>query len=113
MMRATRGRDPSFPPGCPLLSWPDSSEAFTLVQNGHRGPGDDFFCWKFRVWYNLEDCVFRHTYRTTPECAACGQGASNTRLVRHKPEPPRWVRILSVDESVRPRERRRMEAAHR
>ncbi len=63
-----------------------------------RAPRDDFFCWKFRVWYNLDDCVFRHVHRTTHDCADCEQGAGNVRLVSRTPDAPRWVRLLSVDD---------------
>ncbi len=83
------------------------------MSDGLRGPGDDFYCWKFRVWYNLDDCIFRHSFRTTPECAACEQGASNARLTRRRLEPPKWVRILSVGSHTPPRDRHRVEAAHR
>ncbi len=63
------------------------------MDTGPRGPRDDFFCWKFRVWYNLRDCTFRHYYATHPECADCDQGASNLRLLKRVPEKPRWMEI--------------------
>ncbi|RMG45189.1 MAG: hypothetical protein D6718_08250 [Acidobacteria bacterium] len=66
------------------------------MTSGARGPRDDFFCWKFRVWYNLEDCAFRHAYGTTEDCAACEQGAANLKVLGSPPPPPRWAEILSV-----------------
>jgi len=50
----------------------------TLLQEG-KGPRDDFFCWKFRIWYPSEDCTYRHTHRTYHGCAGCFQGRMNQR----------------------------------
>lgn len=66
------------------------------MEGGSRGPRDDFFCWKYRVWYSLEDCVFRHAWRTTADCALCGQGAANLRLMGKVPPRPRWAEVLSL-----------------
>ncbi len=63
------------------------------MNGGPRGPRDDFFCWKFRVWYNLRDCVYRHAFETHPDCADCPQGASNLRLLGRVPAPPRWAAV--------------------
>ena len=68
------------------------------MDSGPRSPRDDFFCWKFRVWYNLRDCSFRHGWRTHPECANCPQGAANLRLLGRIPEPPRWAEVLTMDD---------------
>ncbi len=67
------------------------------MDGGPRGPRDDFFCWKFRVWYNLRDCVYRHAFKTHPECAECGQGELNLKLLGRVPAPPRWAEIARVD----------------
>ena len=48
----------------------------------HRGPGDDFFCLRFGVWYSSFDCAFRTKYDTCPGCAACEQGRFNFQ--RHR-----------------------------
>ncbi len=61
-----------------------------------RSPGDDFFCWKYRVWYPLEDCVFRHAWKTTADCAECEQGASNLKLLGRIPEKPRWTALVRL-----------------
>jgi len=66
------------------------------VTAGPRGPRDDFFCWKFGVWYNMQDCVRRHAWRTTAECAECSQGCGNLRLLGTVPPKPRWAEILSM-----------------
>ncbi len=68
------------------------------MDGGPQGPRDDFFCWKFRVWYNLRDCVFRHGWRTHPECANCAQGAANLKLLGQIPAPPRWAELLTMDD---------------
>ncbi len=67
------------------------------MQGGPRGPRDDFYCWKFRVWYVLADCAFRHHWQTTPDCADCSQGAANLRLLGAPPMRPRWAALLTVE----------------
>jgi hypothetical protein len=67
-----------------------------MVDRGPRAPHDDFFCWKYRVWYNLEDCVFRHAWKTTKTCADCAQGAGNLRVLGRVPNKPRWAAVLSL-----------------
>lgn len=67
------------------------------MQIGPRGPRDDFYCWKFRVWYNMKDCVFRHHWQTNPDCTECGQGAANLRLLGRPPARPRWAALLTVE----------------
>lgn len=64
------------------------------MNRGPRGPKDDFFCWKFGVWYNLHDCLFRHAYETHPECAQCRQGEANLKIRGHVPPLPRWVKLF-------------------
>lgn len=53
-----------------------------------RGPRDDFFCWKFEIWYPSEDCIFRHTRRTYAACAGCFQGRMNARHAERGLDPP-------------------------
>ncbi len=72
-----------------------------MTAAGPKGPRDDFFCWKFRVWYNLRDCVFRHAWQTHPDCASCAQGASNLRLLGRIPDPPRWSEVARAGEGER------------
>lgn len=71
-----------------------------MANRGSRSPRDDFFCWKYRVWYNLDDCVFRHAWKTTQTCAECEQGASNLKLKGRIPPKPRWAAVLSLGEST-------------
>jgi hypothetical protein len=53
-----------------------------------RGPRDDFYCWKFQIWYPSEDCIHRHANRTYPACADCFQGRMNLRYVEKGHKPP-------------------------
>ena len=46
---------------------------------GTKGPHDDFFCHKYRVWYRLDDCVFRGLNKTYQGCVSCFQGQLNIR----------------------------------
>jgi hypothetical protein len=46
-----------------------------------RGPGDDFYCLRYRVWYASLDCAYRTRFRTAAGCLDCEQGRFN--LARH------------------------------
>jgi len=46
-----------------------------------RGPEDDFFCLRFRVWYPSRDCAIRTKFETAQGCLDCDQGRFN--LKRH------------------------------
>ena len=48
----------------------------------HRGPGDDFFCLRYQVWYASLDCAIRSRFRTCTGCLDCEQGRFN--LKRHR-----------------------------
>ncbi|MEE9217479.1 MAG: hypothetical protein V3U98_00240 [Acidobacteriota bacterium] len=43
----------------------------------YKAPGDDFFCWKFQLWYPSIDCAYRNLYQTCAPCADCAQGRRN------------------------------------
>lgn len=43
----------------------------------YKAPEDDFFCWKFQLWYPMIDCAYRNFYRTCTPCANCAQGHRN------------------------------------
>lgn len=43
----------------------------------YKSPEDDFFCWKFQLWYPMIDCAYRNLYRTCTPCADCAQGSRN------------------------------------
>ena len=51
------------------------------VPLGTKGPDDDFFCHKYQVWYQVDDCVYRGQNQTFPGCANCFQGHLNIRSV--------------------------------
>lgn len=59
-----------------------------------RQPGDDFYCFKYQIWYRKQDCTFRHYFRTFAGCADCEQGAHNLRGRSSPPRIPRWVELL-------------------
>jgi len=44
-----------------------------------KGPRDDFYCWRFEIWYPSEDCAYRHSNQSYPACAGCFQGRMNLR----------------------------------
>lgn len=43
----------------------------------YRGAEDDFFCWKFQLWYPSLDCAYRVRHRTCAPCSDCAQGRRN------------------------------------
>jgi hypothetical protein len=45
----------------------------------YRGPGDDFFCLRYGVWYRSLDCAARMRFRTFLGCRDCDQGRFNLR----------------------------------
>ena len=47
-----------------------------------KQPGDDFYCWRFQVWYSSFDCAVRTIHRTAPGCRDCSQGDHNASLWR-------------------------------
>ena len=50
---------------------------------GDPGPGDDFFCLRYQVWYPSFDCAIRTKFRTSAGCLDCDQGRFNYK--RHRP----------------------------
>jgi hypothetical protein len=53
-----------------------------------RGPRDDFYCWKFEIWYPSEDCIYRHSNQTYAACTGCFQGRLNLRYAGKGLPPP-------------------------
>lgn len=49
----------------------------------YRGPGDDFFCLRYGVWYPSFDCAVRTRFRTFQGCRECDQGRFNLRRHLH------------------------------
>ena len=63
------------------------------MRDSYRFPEDDFYCFKYQVWYRSEDCNFRHFFRTTPGCSDCAQGAQNLSQRPLLPRRPRWTAL--------------------
>ena len=61
----------------------------------HKGrlPGDDFYCFKYQVWYRADDCAFRHHYQTFAGCVECRQGAFNLERRSAPPARVRWTEL--------------------
>lgn len=51
----------------------------TAMRCSYRGPGDDFFCLRYGVWYRSFDCAARLRFRTFQGCLDCDQGRFNLR----------------------------------
>jgi hypothetical protein len=72
--------------------WMEESKAKGTVPmrmaGEYRGPRDDFFCWKFQIWYPSEDCVYRHANKTHRVCGGCFQGRMNLRYTEKGIQPP-------------------------
>jgi hypothetical protein len=74
---------------------PDS-EAACGPTHSHRGPDDDFFCLRFRVWYPSLDCAIRTKFRTSPGCLDCDQGRFNLRRHDEALDGGRGARIARL-----------------
>jgi len=48
-----------------------------MLKCSHRPPNADFYCWRYKVWYNTLDCAFRTKHRSFEGCARCSQGDFN------------------------------------
>jgi len=80
--------------GQPDLSIQPSSKP--AIRCSYRGPGDDFFCLRYGVWYRSFDCAARTRFRTFEGCAECDQGRFNLR--RHLPAfTKRFCRLFGDD----------------
>jgi len=50
-----------------------------MLKCSYRPPDADFYCWRFKLWYNTLDCAFRTRHRTFEGCGGCNQGAFNLK----------------------------------
>ncbi len=50
-----------------------------MLKCSYRPPDADFYCWRFKIWYNTLDCAFRTRYRSFEGCANCNQGDFNLK----------------------------------
>jgi hypothetical protein len=62
---------------------------------GTKGPHDDFFCHKYGVWYQVDDCVYRTTHATYSGCVNCFQGTLNARCASKGVAPPTFLAPVS------------------
>ncbi len=62
------------------------------MRGGTKFPSDDFFCWRYQVWYNSLDCATRTHFRTAPGCRDCTQGDRNLEQRRDQVENIHWPR---------------------
>ena len=60
-----------------------------MLKCSYHPPDADFYCWRFKLWYNSLDCAYRTKFRTFEGCSHCSQGDLNLRsrqseLVSHR-----------------------------
>jgi hypothetical protein len=48
-----------------------------MLKCSYRPADADFYCWRFKIWYNTLDCAYRTRYRTFDGCSDCTQGDFN------------------------------------
>ena len=53
-----------------------------MLKCSHRPSDADFYCWRYKIWYNSLDCAFRTLHRTFEGCATCNQGDFNLKSRR-------------------------------
>lgn len=57
----------------------------------YKAPEDDFFCWKFQLWYPSIDCAYRVKHATCTPCANCAQGRRNLERRAEDLAQRRWI----------------------
>jgi hypothetical protein len=57
----------------------------------YKAPDDDFFCWKFQLWYPSIDCAYRVQHQTCEPCSDCAQGRRNLELRAPDLSRRRWI----------------------
>jgi len=55
-----------------------------MLKCSYRPPDADFYCWRFKIWYNTLDCAYRTRHCTFPGCARCAQGEFNLQTRRRE-----------------------------
>jgi hypothetical protein len=50
-----------------------------MLKCSYRPPDADFYCWRFKIWYNTLDCAYRTRHRSYEGCTQCAQGDLNLR----------------------------------
>jgi len=48
-----------------------------MLKCSYHPPDADFYCWRFKIWYNSLDCAYRTKHRTFQGCTRCSQGDFN------------------------------------
>ena len=59
-----------------------------MLKCSYRPDDADFYCWRFKIWYNTLDCAYRTRFRTFDGCTHCSQGDFNL-AARRKDLPQR------------------------
>lgn len=62
-----------------------------MLKCSYRPPGADFYCWRFKIWYNSLDCAYRTRHRTFEGCACCAQGDFNLKARRKDLDGARYL----------------------
>ena len=50
-----------------------------MLKCSYRPADADFYCWRFKIWYNSLDCAYRTRHHSFEGCANCNQGDLNLR----------------------------------
>jgi len=61
-----------------------------MLKCSYRPPDSDFYCWRFKIWYNTLDCAYRTHHRSFDGCRHCSQGDFNLKTRRHDLIVPRF-----------------------
>ena len=62
-----------------------------MLKCSYRPPESDFYCWRFKIWYNTLDCAYRTRHRTFEGCSHCAQGDFNLKARRRDLEASRYL----------------------
>jgi hypothetical protein len=62
-----------------------------MLKCSFRPPDADFYCWRFKIWYNTLDCAYRTRHRTFSGCEHCAQGEYNLKARRRELQSVRYL----------------------
>jgi len=61
-----------------------------VIRCAYRSEEDDFYCWKYGIWYPSIDCAYRVKFNTFRGCAGCNQGKMNLKTHEWNLRKMKW-----------------------
>lgn len=61
-----------------------------MIRCSFKAEEDDFYCWKYQIWYPSVDCAYRVKFKTFKGCLNCNQGHLNLKAHRWDLRKAKW-----------------------